>query len=438
MNDDIPITSRREFLRKGILFLAAGYSAPFFLTRTAHAINQTFANAATASLPGVPDGRVLVVIQLGGGNDGLNTVVPHGVDDYYRARKQLAIPRDKVLKLNTTVGFHPNLTKLQELYDTGRVAVLQGVGYPNPDRSHFRAMEIWHTGDPVNEKVTYGWLGRYLDNACPGCDPRQNQLNPMGGINIGGSMPPALQSARGTSIAFDNPDTFRWIPFTTDERDAKQTAATFEKLNRIVAQNLRNPQVARLDFLSRVAMNADLSSDRLRAILAKSKGNQVSYPASSLGRQLQLVGRLIAGGMTTRVYYVSIGGFDTHANQAGTHERLLTEFAEASHAFQRDLDKQGNASRVVTLTFSEFGRRVAENASGGTDHGTAAPIFICGANVKGGLYGDHPSLAQADLDRGDLKFQTDFRSVYATALENWLGAKSAPILGADYPKLKFV
>ena len=435
MRSEIQMTTRREFVRKGLLFLAAGYSAPFFLTRTVWALDKT----APATRPlGIPDGRILVVIQLGGGNDGLNTVVPHGMDEYYRARPQLGIPRDKLIKINDTVGLHPGLAKLKEIYDRGQLAIIQGVGYPNPDRSHFRSMEIWHTADPQSQTVTYGWLGRYLDNACPGCDPKRNQINPLAGINVGGWMPPALKSQRGLSIALDDPDSFRWVPLATDERDAKQTAGTFEKLNSTVAQNLKDPHLARLDFLSRVAMNADASSDRVRAVLAKSRRSESNYPTTGLARQLQLVARLIAGEIDTRVYYVSMGGFDTHANQAGPHERLLTEFAEAVAAFQADLQKQGNAHRVLTMTFSEFGRRVAENGSGGTDHGAAAPLFITGPAVKGGVYGPHPSLAPGDLDRGDLKFGTDFRQVYATVLENWLGASSAPILGSAFAKLKFV
>jgi uncharacterized protein (DUF1501 family) len=430
------IQTRREFLRKSLFFLATSYSAPFFLTRTVLALDSARANAATASIPGMPDDRILVVIQMGGGNDGLNTLVPYAMDEYYRARPQLGVSKDKVLTLNDTVGLHPNLDKLKSLYDNGRMAVVQGVGYPNPDRSHFRSMEIWHTADPKSKAVQYGWLGRYLDNTCPGCDPRTNRTNPLGGLNVGSWMPVALKSRRGLSVAVDNPDSFRWIPTAADENDAQQAETTFERLNRVVAQNLKDPQVARLDFLSRVAMDAQLSSDRLRDVLKKSKTAQATYPASGLARQLQMVSRMIAGGLGTRVYYVSMGGFDTHANQKGPHERLMTELGEGVEAFYNDLDKQGNHGRVLTMTFSEFGRRVAENASGGTDHGTAAPMFVFGTRIKAGVYGTHPGLN--DLDRGDLKFATDFRNVYATILENWLGAKSQPILGSDFKKLAFV
>ncbi len=435
MNDTLH--TRREFLRQSLYFLAASASAPFFLTRTVWALDNAIANGATKSIPGMPDDHVLVVIQMGGGNDGLNTIVPHCFDEYYRVRPDIGIPRDKVLKINDTVGFHPNLAKLSALYDNGRMVVIQGVGYPNPDRSHFRSMEIWQTANPQSRVVNYGWLGRYLDNACPGCDPRARRVNPMAGINLGGYMPVALKSERDLSIAVENPDSFKWQPLTADKTDARHAAETFAKLNEIVATKLNNPQMARLDFLSRVAINAEFSSDRIREVSKKYQGGQ-DYPATALGRQLKTIAKMIGGGLNTRVYYVSMGGFDTHANQQGSHDRLMTERAEGVAAFQQDLDKQGNAGRVLTMTFSEFGRRVAQNASGGTDHGTAAPMFLFGRRIKPGIYGAHPSLDADKLDQGDLKFVTDFRSVYATVLENWLGVKSAPILGQQFDKLKFV
>src|SRR5258706_9417291 len=338
MSQDIILQTRREFLRKSLLFFAGSATAPFFLTRTAMALDSIVVNSPTRSIPGVPDDHILVVIQMGGGNDGLNTVVPFAMDEYYRARPTLGIGKDKVLKLNSTIGLHPNLAKFKELYDAGQMALIQGVGYPNPDRSHFRSMEIWHTGDPASKAVTYGWLGRYLDNACPGCDPRAHRINPMAGINIGGMMPVAMKSERGLAITLDNPDSFKWDPLTTDKSDAKQAGDTFEKLNHIVANNLRDPQIARLDFLSRVAMNAEVSSDRIREVTKKYK-DHATYPATGLGRQLQTVARMIGGGLDTRVYYVSLGGFDTHANEQGPHDALMTELAEGIQAFQKDLDK---------------------------------------------------------------------------------------------------
>lgn len=433
------IQTRREFLRRSLFFLATSCSAPFFLTRTVLALDSARANAATTSLPGMPDDRILIVIQMGGGNDGLNTVVPYTMDEYYRVRSTIGIAKDKVLKINDTVGLHPNLGKLKGLYDNGQMAIIQAVGYPNPDRSHFRSMEIWHTADPRTKTIAYGWLGRYLDNTCPGCDPRTNRINPMGAIGLNSYMPIALKSQRGLSIALDNPDSFRWTPLEQEGHDAKNATATFEKLNHIVTASLDNPQIARLDFLSRVAMNAELSSDRIHEIVKKYKGAGAKmYPNTGLGRQLQTVAQLIGGGLDTRVYYVSMNGFDTHANELGMHNRLMTELSEGVDAFYSDLERQGNSDRVLTMTFSEFGRRVAQNASDGTDHGTAAPMFLFGTRIKPGLYGVHPDLDPDKLDHGDLKFATDFRGVYATVLENWLGAPSAPILGQQFEKLKFV
>jgi uncharacterized protein (DUF1501 family) len=429
--------TRREFVRN-MLFLTAGASAPFFLTRTVLALDQKLKAAGTRSIPAMPDDRILVVIQLGGGNDGLNTVVPYAMDDYYRARATLGVPAESILKLNDAVGLHPNLAKLKDLYDAGHLAIVQGVGYPNPDRSHFRSMEIWQSGDPGSITAEAGWLGNYLDNTCPGCpDAGRGGVNPVAGVNIGAWMPLALKSRRGLSVAFDNPDALQWTPAAGDENDRKRAETTFVRLNRVVTKNLDDPRVARLDFLSRVAMNAQLSSDRVREVTKKYKGG-VTYPATGLGRQLQLVAQMIAGQLDTRVYYVSMGGFDTHANQKGAHERLLTELAEGAAAFYDDLKKQGNESRVLTMTFSEFGRRVAENASGGTDHGAGAPLFVFGGRVNGGVYGPHPGLAADALDRGDVKFHTDFRGVYATILERWLGAKAKPILGADFKPISFV
>ncbi len=444
MSNELHLQTRREFLRKSLLFLAGSATAPFFLTRTAWALDNFIAHAPTRSIPGMPDDHVLVVIQLGGGNDGLNTVVPFAMDEYYRARPTLGIPGHRVLKLNDTVGLHPNLAKLKSLYDAGQMAIIQGVGYPNPDRSHFRSMEIWQTADPGSKTLTYGWLGRYLDNTCPGCAASAAgfpsppaRVNPLAGIAMGGSMPLAMKSARGAAIALGDPDAFRWDPILADARDARHTSDTFERLNYIVARNLRDPQIARLDFLSRVAMNARISADRIRQVTGKFKGGE-TYPATGLGRQLRTVAQMIGGGLDTRIYYVSMGGFDTHAAQPGAHERLLTELAEGVAVFQKDLDKQGNAGRVLTMTFSEFGRRVAENASRGTDHGTAAPMFVFGPRVRPGLHGAHPGLAPDTLDAGDLRFGTDFRSVYATVLERWLGAKSPVILGQSFDTLKFV
>jgi uncharacterized protein (DUF1501 family) len=380
----------------------------------------------------------------------LNTVVPFSFDDYYRQRSTLAIGKDETLKLNDEIGFHPGLAKLKGLYDNGRVAVVQGVGYPNPNRSHFRSMEIWETASDANQRQVHGWIGRYFDNTCAGCA----EQNPMLAVNIGRMPPQSFRSKQPMGIAVDDPNALEWKPPTRDAMEAKEA----KKLH----GDLDTPLVGRvtsrgdsasaesgdsayngapggralptdpLDFLRRTSLNAQLASDKIKDAVAKYKGG-VEYPDTRFARRLQLIAQMIAGQLPTRVYYASIGGFDTHANQKQERAELLAELADALDAFCRDLKAQGNDGRVVIMTFSEFGRRVAENASGGTDHGTAAPMFVIGAPVKGGIYGGHPRLNE--LDRGDLKMHTDFRNVYATVLENWLGAKARPILGRDFPRL---
>lgn len=426
--------SRREFMRRGFWLLAASTSAPFFLTRTAWAMGHP----ATSPVRKRND-RVLVVIQLSGGNDGLNTVVPFAMDEYFRARPQLAIPRTKLLRLNDQLGLHPALEGMHALFEQGHLAIVQGVGYPNPDRSHFRSMDIWHTAQPEALMVRQGWLGRYLDNNCPGCDPGGRQTNPTAGMAFGNQLPLALRSARNLSLALEDPERLGWRPPSgLSAQDQKRCVRTFEQLNAVVTANAADPHMARLDFLSRVAMNAHVGADRLRMASRTAARTTIEYPNYRLAQQLAQVARLISGEVETRVFYVSQGGYDTHGQQAATHERLLRELGDALAAFQRDLAHRGVAERVLTMVFSEFGRRVAENGSGGTDHGAAAPMFLCGAAVRGGVHGEHPGLQPEQLLRGDLRHQTDFRQVYATVLERWLGAPSAPILGASFAPLPVV
>ncbi len=427
------VQTRRQFVRRGLTFLAAGSAAPLFLARTGWSLEQRLGQAASGSVAGLPEDTVLVMIQLGGGNDGLNTVVPYAMDEYYRARPQLAISATDTLKLDDTIGFEPALKPLRALYDEGCLAVVQGVGYPNPNRSHFQSMDIWHTADPARRRVSYGWLGRYLDNACVGCDPDRTGPSSLGGISLGGELPLAMKSGRRRSVAVERPASLKWIPIDGEG------AGTFARLNRVVSANLDNPQVARLDFLSRVAIDAAQSADRLETVLGGRAGGKTgAFPGSRLGRELQTISRLIAGGLETRIYYATHAGFDTHANQAGRHRQLLAQFAEAVAAFYRDLEKRGDHRRVMIVAFSEFGRRVEQNASGGTDHGAAAPVFVLGGRVRGGVHGIHPSLRVDDLDRGDVRFHTDFRQVYATVLEDWLGMAAQPVLGAPFKKLALV
>lgn len=430
--------TRREFLStglKGIGLLTASAYVPAFLTRTAAA-----AGAMT-------DSNILVVIQLSGGNDGLNTVIPFGDDLYYKARPVIGIKPDATLKINDHLGLHPSLAALKGEFDQGKMAIVENVGYPNPNRSHFQSMEIWHTAEDSDKHEVTGWLGRYFDAQCSGSDPHVKTDAGSIGMSFGKVMPQAFRNSANVGIALDNPDTFQWNASGETVGLAKTQEAIFAKLNKpggAMAADMQNlsslggitgDEPETLDFLKHTAMNAIVSGDRLRSILSKNK-DRTNYPKTGLANQLEMISKLIAGNFPTRVYYAVQGGFDTHANQLGSQARLLTELSEATRAFLQDLRAQKNADRVTVLAFSEFGRRVSENASGGTDHGTAAPMFLFGDKIKGGLHGNPPDLK--NLGDGDLKFQTDFRQVYASVLENWLNTDSQVVLRRKFEKVPVI
>lgn len=371
------------------------------------------------SQAGIPEDHTLVVIQLAGGNDGLNTVIPYGDRSYYNSRPQIAIDKSSALKIPGADGYglHPNLTGLLDLMDNGQAAIMQGVGYPNPNRSHFTSTDIWHTANHSGQG--YGWLGKYFDNTCAG------KPNPKGSIAIGNKAPLALHGKTQKAVNFETEELFRWAGGTVDN----SLVNTYDSINRKESTTTVSKD-SQLDFLLRTSLDAQISSDRIRA--AVSKQPLVRYPDGKLAQQLQLIGSMIRADLPTRVYYASLGGFDTHANQLNSHANLMRQLGDALNAFQKDLGKQGNTGKVMTMVFSEFGRRVAQNGSNGTDHGTAAPMVLIGDNVQAGLLGDHPSLT--NLDEGDLKFNTDFREVYAAILEDWMGADSMAILGKKYTK----
>jgi hypothetical protein len=437
-----PLHTRREFLRTSVLGGALASTVPLFLEKTFLCLD-TMAAATTGQITTGKDGTILVLLQLAGGNDGLNTLVPHGDDAYYKARPRIALPKKDILSISDYAGLHPKLTGLHTLYGEGNLGMIQGVGYPNPNRSHFRSTEIWQTASDSEKNESQGWLGRYFDNCCKGADPATV------GVAVAGQTPQAFASPIPKGIAFSNPQQFRYMseaandPVSADKfmREMNQPATEHSSLTENAGGSIgmlsgpADNDGSTVEFLQRTALGAQMSSDKIQEITRKTKSN-VNYPTSQLGNSLNLVSRLIAGGLPTRVYYVSQGGFDTHANQLPAHERLMTDLNAAISAFVADLKAQGNFNRVLMLSFSEFGRRVSENASGGTDHGAAAPLFVLGGGVKPGLYGNYPSLT--DLHDGDLKFNTDFRSVYATALENWLGAPSEMVLGKKYPLLPFI
>lgn len=426
MSDTTPsFHTRRSFLRTTILGGALSWTVPLFLERTFQMLGTSAASAATQVMTG-KDTRILVLLQLAGGNDGLNTVVPYADDAYFKARPQIHVPASKVLRLTDDIGFHPSLRSMRTLYDEGCLGLIQGVGYPNPNRSHFRSMEIWATGSDSDRVIQEGWIGRYFDSCCEGAQPTE-------GISLTRELPQIFASPTPKVVSFANPEEFRTdesLAWDGDERmDGNSIGALSGGMTMISSEENH------AEFLRRTALDAQVSADQIQRILKNTK-HKGEYPGTRLGQSLRTVARLIAGGMTTRVYYVSHGGFDTHANQTGTHERLLKELDEAMAAFARDLRAQGNFERVLLMTFSEFGRRVKENASGGTDHGAAAPLFVLGGDVKAGIHGKHPSLV--NLRNGDLVHETDFRSVYATVLERWLGVKSEPVLHRKFPVLGFV
>jgi uncharacterized protein (DUF1501 family) len=440
------LKTRREFLRSSLIGGALSWTVPTFIARTFSSLHSEAADSAIAPVTG-RDGTILVVLQMAGGNDGLNTVVPFANDYYLKARPGLSLGSSSVLKLNETFGLHPGMSAFKEFYESGRLSIVHGVGYPNPNRSHFRSTEIWQTASDSNKSEKYGWLGRYFDNACKGADPTV-------GINIGKQMPQAFASSKPIGVSLDNPESYRFA--SNDETEIGKMSPSehfFRQLNKpdaAGAESMDNaggsiasvpgkiPQnTSPLDYLERTALDAQVSSDKILAV-SKRAQNQATYPASQLANSLKLVARLIGGGLATRVFYVSQGGYDTHANQKASHDRLLSDLSESVKSFTSDLKAQGNSERVLIMTFSEFGRRLAQNANGGTDHGAAAPMFLIGPKVKAGFMGNFPSLAPADLFNGDLKFTTDFRSVYATVLEQWLKTDSVPVLGRNFASLPVV
>ncbi len=431
--------TRRKFIRTGVLGGAVAWTLPVFLEKTFFALDAAAADAALQTVTG-KDGPILVVLQLAGGNDGLNTVVPFADDAYYSARPKIGIAADRTLKLNDHIGLNPKLAGLRGLYDSGDLAVIQGVGYPNPNRSHFRSTDIWQTATDADKFDRHGWLGRYFDSCCQGEDPAV-------GVSVGRESPLAFSAKNPKGITLSRPEQFRFIsesasdPSATEDmfRDmnAMESPAEEDAGGSVQSLGAAGAMVGgnTMDYLRRTALDAQVSSDKILEITRKFRA-PVSYPNGQLASGLSLVARLIAGGMPTRVYYVSQGGYDTHSGQAGAHDRLMGDLDASIGAFVADLKAQGNFDRVMLMTFSEFGRRVKENNSGGTDHGAAAPMFVLGGGVKPGIYGKQPSLTA--LSDGDLVYNVDFRSVYATVLENWLRAPSETVLKRKFPTMGFV
>jgi uncharacterized protein (DUF1501 family) len=409
--------NRRDFLRSSLaastLVSMGASSVPTFVSRSALAAGAP----ESKSNP-----RVLVVVQLVGGNDGLNTVVPFGLDGYSRGRRALRLNPGQLHKLSSEIGLHPGMGGVAKLVEDGKAAIVQGVGYPNPDRSHFRSMEIWETARLEQGALETGWLGRALDAAArkPGDD--------VAALNVGArGLPLALKSKRTEVPSLLSLDQYRLklAGSSGDKRAEQQSLDTMARLDRSTDDPL-------LGFLRRSTLIAYESSKRLEQITQPATGGS-KYPTFGLARRLELIAQILKAGFGTRIFYTSLDGFDTHANQLATHALLLTELSDSLAAFQKDLTEAGQADRVAVVVFSEFGRRVAENASQGTDHGAAAPVFVIGPVAKAGLVGAHPSLEK--LDDGDLIHHTDFRQVYASLLDTWLGCPAAPVVGTGFAPL---
>lgn len=353
----------------------------------------------------ISNDNILVVVQLSGGNDGLNTVVPVGDDAYFNARPSIGL-KNRLHTLDDHFALNPGMGAFKQLFDDGRLAIINGCGYPNPNRSHFKSLEIWHTASLTNCGAAAGWLGRCVDQARR-CGAARGSLP---AVNLGPELPQALVCDEVMVPSLQSLDDLA-LP-----REALADASPA------------------IDYFGRQATNAVIQSDAIRTA-AENYIADAAYPGG-LGRQLHQIAQLISGNFGTKLFYCQVGGFDTHANQLGQHERLLANVASSIAAFTDDMKVKGFGDKVAVMCFSEFGRRVEQNSSAGTDHGAAGPMFVVGGNVKGGVYGAHPSLS--DLDDGDLKYTTDFRRVYATLLDNWLNANSSAILKNTFEPIAFL
>jgi uncharacterized protein (DUF1501 family) len=397
-------------------FLVAAASGLAVVANPEHVFARALAQAPLPGLPG-SENRCLVLINLFGGNDGLNCVVPHGDARYYQVRPDLAIARGEVLAIDARTGLNPALRSFKSLYDKGMVAIVQGVGYPNPDHSHFRSTEIWQTAAPDRYEHT-GWLGRYFDETSFGKE------NLFKGVAVSKVLPEVLVSDRTDLPAIPALGGYTMI--------ADRNAAARDAFARQAGDRSLPFESPYLAHVMEIEGDAQRSSEELPKLVA-GYVTRASYPATALGRSLALAAQIVGSNLGTRAIYVEHGSFDTHVSQKMTQNRLLAQFSDAIAAFYADLAAHGNDRRVLTLTFSEFGRRIEENGNRGTDHGEASPLFMIGGGVKGGLYGTAPDLAATNM--GNVRYSIDFRSVYATVLERWLGRPSATVLNGEFRQL---
>ena len=397
---------RRDFLKTTALASGA-FMIPTFL--------KPFETMAQGGMTGYKN---LVVIQLSGGNDGLNTIIPYGNDIYYQKRKTIAINKPEIITLNDMQGLNPSLSALKEIYDQGWMSIINSVGYPNPDRSHFRSMDIWQTGSDANQFLTTGWIGRYLDSNCQTCQ------NPYTAIEVDDTLSLAMKGAKMKGIAVQDPNklfqTTREPYFKDLVHDHKDTNLSEDNLG----------------YLYKTMIETYSSADYIQNT-SKTYNVTAAYPATPFANQLKTVSKFINSGLQTRIYYVSLSGFDTHVGQQNQQGRQLQIYGDAVAAFIKDLKQTGKLDDTLVMTFSEFGRRVEQNASNGTDHGTANNVLLFGGKLKkAGIFNSAPDLTQ--LDNGDLKYQVDFRDVYATLLDKWLDVNNSQILGKSFAGLDIV
>lgn len=404
---------RRDFMRGGVAVFSLGFAGSDLFTRMA---------AAQGTVNPARDRDILVMIEMNGGNDGVNTLIPFTDPAYVANRPTLAIARDKVLEIGNSLALHPNMGAMKSLYEAGQVAIIQGAGYPHANQSHFRSMDIWQTAEP-EKTISLGWLGRYLDQIT------EDDNNALYGVAFQGEMPRAYRGEHSQVPAVPNLQAYR---FQTDPNFPQDRTRQIQAFTRISSHvPIDRPYVG---LVQRNIVDAYTTAERLQT--AGTYKPTVSYPKTGLGNGLQLVAEVIVKRFGTHLFHVTIGGFDTHANQAAQHAKILGDLSSSLGAFFKDLQNQSLADNVLALTFSEFGRRFKENGSNGTDHGEASVMFAVGGKVRGGLYGAYPSLT--GLNDGNLRYNTDFRTVYSTILEKWLGANSAAVLNGTFAPVPFL
>jgi uncharacterized protein (DUF1501 family) len=394
--------NRRKFIKDSAL-ASSLFFVPSFV--------KAFESVATEQM----GYKRLVIIQLAGGNDGLNTIIPHNNDIYYKSRPRLAITKD-IIKLNDNLGFHPSLAPLRSLFDNGELSIINNVGYPNPVRSHFRSMDIWQTASGADEYLQSGWLGRYLD---------KYGKKPYNALEMDEQLSLAMKGEHFNGIA------------TSDYRVLYKISKDPYFKNVLNHYNDTHLSEHNLGYLYQTMIEAKSSAKYIYET-TKVKLSQQEYPQNKFAKQLKNVAQFINSNIDTKVFYTSLGGFDTHANQQNKQARLLKQYAESVSAFVKDLKRNKTFEDTLILTFSEFGRRVKQNAANGTDHGAANNVFVIGKNLKkAGFYNNLASLS--DLDgNGDLKYEIDFRTIYATILSQWLKADDTSILNQSFDKLRFI